>query len=398
MDSGGIQSEFKFEVQCNLPSALTACRGGLWVWQPFSIEQQNLFPMSSPDTQGNETRAALNLPAGTARRRASAPTKRRATCGGGTLVLAGLLLGILPAPRALAVELPAGPTAPGAAAFPASGQLEPAARSNQPVMAQAPAAGEDQETETPQQLRTEEADLAKKLANPISSLISVPFQFNYDRGIGVQENVQRANLNIQPVVPFNLSKDWNLISRTILPVVNLQGEAGPETGQLNFGDTVQSLFLSPVRPGPGGVIWGVGPVALLPTATGQFSGIQQWGLGPNGVALVQRGPWTVGVLANHLWSVANNGSNANINATFLQPFLTYTTTNAWSFTLNTESTYDWAANQWAVPVNLQVSKVRKVGNQLVSLGAGVRYWVDGPDSGPHGWGGRLVVTLLFPTH
>jgi hypothetical protein len=265
-------------------------------------------------------------------------------------------------------------------------------------MAQAPAAGEEKGAETPQQLRTQEADLAKKLANPISSLISLPFQFNYDRGIGAQENVQRANLNIQPVVPFNLSKDWNLISRTILPVVNLQGEAGPVTGQLNFGDTLQSLFLSPVRPGPGGVIWGVGPVALLPTATGQFSGIQQWGLGPNGVALVQRGPWTVGVLANHLWSVANNGSNANMNASFVQPILTYTTPTAWSFTLNTESTYDWNANQWAVPINFVVSKVTKVGNQLIQLGAGVRYWVDGPDSGPHGWGARVVTTLLFPTN
>jgi hypothetical protein len=240
--------------------------------------------------------------------------------------------------------------------------------------------------------------LAKKLANPVSSLISVPFQFNVDQRIGTQENVQRATLNIQPVVPFTLSKDWNLISRTILPVVNFQGQAGPATGQVNFGDTVQSLFFSPVRPGPGGLIWGVGPVALLPTGTGELSGIHQWGLGPNAVALVQRGPWTVGVLANHLWSVANNGSIANMNATFLQPIITYTTPTAWSFTLNTESTYDWNANQWAVPINFVVSKVTKVGSQLVQLGAGVRYWVDGPESGPHGWGGRLVVALLFPTN
>jgi hypothetical protein len=267
------------------------------------------------------------------------------------------------------------------------------------VIAQAPspAAGGGQGRETPQELRNEEASLARQLANPVASLISVPFQFNYDRGIGVQENIQRANLNIQPVVPFNLSADWNLISRTILPVVNLQGAAGAETGQLNFGDTVQSLFLSPAKPGPNGVIWGIGPVALLPTATGQLSGIHQWGLGPTGVALVQRGQWTVGALANHLWSVTNNGSNANVNATFLQPFLAYTTPTAWTISLNTESTYDWAAERWAVPLNLVVTKVTKVGNQLLSLGAGVRYWVDGPDSGPHGWGARLVATLLFPT-
>ena len=255
----------------------------------------------------------------------------------------------------------------------------------------------DLNSETPQELRNEEASLAKQLANPVASLISVPFQFNADQGIGPSEDIQRYNLNIQPVVPLRLSHNWNLISRTILPVVNLQGAAGAETGQLQFGDTLQSLFLSPARPGPRGVIWGVGPVALLATATGPLSGLQQWGLGPTGVALVQRGHWTMGALANHLWSIANNGPNANLNATFLQPFLSYTTSDAWTITLNTESTYDWEAARWAVPVNLVVSKVTKVGNQLLSLGAGVRYWVDGPDSGPHGWAGRVVLTLLFPT-
>lgn len=331
---------------------------------------------------------------------ASAPARRLGTSGIVGLGLAGLLLGFLPAPPALALELSAGPEAPGAAAAPASGPGIPAVQANQAVIAQAPgpaAGGGGQGQETPQELRTEEANLARQLANPVASLISVPFQFNYDRGIGVQENIQRANLNIQPVVPFKLSANWNLISRTILPVVNFQGEAGAETGQLNFGDTVQSLFLSPARPGPGGVIWGVGPVALLPTATGQLSGFHQWGLGPTGVALMQRGHWTVGALANHLWSVANNGSNANVNATFLQPFLAYTTPTAWTLSLNTESTYDWTANRWAVPINLVVTKVTKLGNQLISLGAGVRYWVDGPDSGPHGWGARVVATLLFPT-
>lgn len=329
----------------------------------------------------------------------SGPARRRATSGGLALGLAALGMGFLPIPRALAVELPAVPTTPGAAEVSASGQGAAAVQANQPALAQAPgpAAAGGQGAETPQQLGAEEANLARQLANPVASLISVPFQFNYDSGIGVQDNIQRANLNIQPVVPFKLSADWNLISRTILPVVNFQGAAGPETGQLNFGDTVQSLFFSPARPGPGGVIWGVGPVALLPTATGQLSGLHQWGLGPTGVALVQRGPWTVGALANHLWSVANNGSNANVNATFLQPFLAYTTPTAWTISLNTESTYDWTAERWAVPLNLVVTKVTKLGNQLLSLGAGVRYWVDGPDSGPHGWGARLVATLLFPT-
>jgi len=263
---------------------------------------------------------------------------------------------------------------------------EPAPAQARPTAAAAPSA-----------LQSEEASLAKELANPVASLISVPFQFNVDGRIGAEEEIQAAILRIQPVVPFRLSSDWNLISRTILPVLNVQGPAVAPSGQLNFGDTLQSLFLSPARPGPGGVIWGVGPAALLATATGDLSGSQQWGLGPTGVALVQRGRWTAGTLANHLWSVANASPGADLNSTFLQPFLSYSTANAWTFSLNSESTYDWAAQQWAVPLNLVVSKVGRLGHQMLSVGAGARYWLQSPEGGPKGWGGRLVVTLLFPS-
>jgi hypothetical protein len=113
------------------------------------------------------------------------------------------------------------------------------------------------------------------------------------------------------------------------------------------------------------------------------------------VALKQEGPLTFGILANHIWSIGGSGLQ-DVSSTFLQPFLSYTTPTAWSFTLNTESTYDWEREQWSVPINALVSKVTKVGGQLVSVGGGVRYWADGPDSGPHGWGFRLVLTLLFP--
>ena len=114
------------------------------------------------------------------------------------------------------------------------------------------------------------------------------------------------------------------------------------------------------------------------------------------VALKQDGPWTYGMLANHLWSFAGNDRRGDISATFLQPFLSYTTPTAWSVALNTESTYDWEGEQWSVPVNCVVTKVTKVGSQLISVGGGVRYWADSPDNGPEGVGFRVVVTLLFP--
>jgi hypothetical protein len=135
---------------------------------------------------------------------------------------------------------------------------------------------------------------------------------------------------------------------------------------------------------------------MLPTGTNTFTTANQWALGPTGVVLKQRGPWTVGVLANHLWSVQNRGRLADVNNSFVQPFISYTTPNAWTATLQTETSYDWQGEQWAVPINFVVTKILKLGDQLVSVGAGVRYWAEGPQQGPHGWAGRVVFTLLLP--
>ena len=112
--------------------------------------------------------------------------------------------------------------------------------------------------------------------------------------------------------------------------------------------------------------------------------------------LKQSGPWTVGALANHLWSLTGNSRYGDVSATFLQPFASYTTPKATSFTLNTESTYDWEDEEWSVPINLLVAQVVKIGGQPVQFGVGARYWVQSPEGGPDGWGARAVVTLLFP--
>jgi len=240
------------------------------------------------------------------------------------------------------------------------------------------------------------ADLAKKLSNPVAALISVPFQFNYDNDIGTAKNGTRQTLNIQPVIPIELNNDWNVISRTIVPLV-WQDEIYPGAGsQSGTGDIVQSVFFSPKAPTSDGWIWGAGPVLLLPTGSNDLLSAKKWGAGPTGVALKQDGPLTYGILGNHLWSYAGDSNRADISMTFLQPFFSYTTSTAWTYTLNTESTYDWKNNQWSVPINGVVSKVTKVSGQLVSLGGGVRYWADGPESGPHGFGARLIMTFLFP--
>lgn len=238
-------------------------------------------------------------------------------------------------------------------------------------------------------------DLAKKLSNPIASLISVPFQFNYDSGYGPDDG-QKAYVNVQPVIPFSLNDDWNLISRTILPIAWQSDIAADSGNQFGLGDITQSLFFSPKQPTAGGIIWGVGPVFLVPTATDSMLGSGKWGAGPTGVVLKQSNGWTVGMLANHIWSFAGDGDRANISSTFLQPFVAYTTADAWTFTLNTESSYNWEAGGWSVPVNFTVSKIVKLDKLPVSLTIGARYWADSPKGGPEGWGFRTGITFLFP--
>jgi hypothetical protein len=238
-------------------------------------------------------------------------------------------------------------------------------------------------------------ELAKKLANPVASLISVPLQFNYDENYGLSDDGEKFYINVQPVIPFALNEDWNLISRTILPLVHLS-DIPPGNDETGLGDITQSLFFSPSQPTDRGLIWGVGLVFLLPTATDELLGSEKWGAGPTAVVLKQTGPWTVGFLGNHVWSFAGEDDRADINASYMQPFLAYVTKTHTTFNLNTESVYDWEAEQWSVPINFQVSQLLKIGGQPISIGAGVRYWAESPDAGPEDWGARLSLTLLFP--
>ncbi len=239
-------------------------------------------------------------------------------------------------------------------------------------------------------------ELAMELSNPVAALISVPSQLNYDQNIGAARDGKRWLLNIQPVVPFDLNAEWNLISRTIVPLVS-QDNIFPGAGrQSGIADVVQSLFLSPKAPTSGGLIWGAGPVLLLPTGSNDLLTADKWGAGPTGVVLRQEGPWTVGALANHIWSFAGNSARSDTSATFLQPFLTYTTSKATTFTLSSETLYDWSSRQWSVPINAGVSQVLRVGGQLIQVGSFARYWAADTVQGPHGWGFRFTVTFLFP--
>lgn len=237
-------------------------------------------------------------------------------------------------------------------------------------------------------------ELAKQLSNPIASLISVPLQLNYDDGYG--NGGDRTWLNVQPVIPVSIGEDWNMISRTIVPVA-YQDDVFPGAGsQFGLGDITQSLFFSPKALTASGWTWGVGPALLVPTASDDLLGAGKWAAGPTAVALRQTsGGWTYGALVNHLWSFAGDDDRAGVSATFVQPFVSRGLGQGRTITLNLESSYDWKGNRWTVPVNLGYSKVSKIGTQMVSYQFGVRYYAQSPQGGPD-WGLRFVLTLLYP--
>jgi hypothetical protein len=266
-------------------------------------------------------------------------------------------------------------------------------------------------TESPDEAA--EADtLAKQLANPISSLISVPFQANEDFAYGPSHNGYKFTLNIQPVIPISISKDWNLILRTIFPIVSQHDlfyvENLPKNSPLQpqnrsqegLSDTTQSFFFSPKEPVPFGLIWGVGPVFLYPTGTHPFLGTGTFSIGPTVVVLKQIGGLTAGALMNQLWSVAIEEHRTSVSQMFLQPFVAYTTRTHTTFTLSTESTANWDNTpgdaKWTVPLIFQISQILKIGKQPISLQIGGKYYADSPRYGPD-WGVRFALTLLYPT-
>jgi hypothetical protein len=235
-------------------------------------------------------------------------------------------------------------------------------------------------------------ELAKQTQNPVASLISVPFQGNWDFGIGDREAVG-ATLNIQPVIPFGLSSDWNIILRVIMPV-----QSQPADGTQRFtgmGDTTMTLFVSPAKTGK--LIWGVGPAILIPTATDWNLGTEKFGLGPSIVALVQPGKWTLGALWNQIWSVDGANDRADVNQMYLQPFANFNLGQGLAVGASVEASANWDADdeQWTSYLLFSLSKVALLGKQPVNLAAAAGPAFASPAGRPD-WRLRFTTTFLFP--
>jgi hypothetical protein len=240
----------------------------------------------------------------------------------------------------------------------------------------------------------EAAALARQLSNPVASLVSVPFQLNFDQRVGPDDD-QRFVMNFQPVMPFSLNKDWNVVARVIVPVVSQPSLAPGLAPTSGLGDITSSFFFSPVR---SKVFWGVGPALQLPISADPTLGTAKWAAGPTVVVLKQNGRWTAGMLANHLWSYAGDSDRPAVNQTFLQPFFSCGTRTGFTFTLATETSASWeaeAGRRWTVPILFGVSKVTRLGRRPLSVGVSGGYFAAVADGGPD-WRIRTTLTLIFP--
>jgi len=250
---------------------------------------------------------------------------------------------------------------------------------------------------TPAHAELSAEELAKLAQNPVGNLISVPFQNNTNFNVGPYNGTQNI-LNIQPVIPIEVNKDWSIFSRTIVPVIS-QPQLSPTMDRKNgIGDTVFSAFLSPAQ--PHGLIWGVGPVVQLPTNTSDELGNKNWGLGPTFVVLhLEHGdPWVYGVLANNIWSLSSSKQGGAYNNGLIQPFVNYNFPGGFYLVSGPILTVDWKADsgqQWTVPVGGGIGKIFHFGKLPVNTSLQAYYNVVHPDNGAN-WQLRAQVQFMFP--
>ena len=240
-------------------------------------------------------------------------------------------------------------------------------------------------------------ELAKAAQNPVASMISLPFQNNTNFDFGPNEDTQNV-LNIQPVIPVSLNEDWNLITRTIIPVISQPGFTAAQGRKNGLGDIQVTGFISPKEVGPSGWIWGAGMVAQLDTASNDRLGAGAWGLGPSAVMLKSFGPWLIGGLINNVWSVSTDRDD--INMMLLQPFINYNFPDKPGryLTFAPIMTANWEASggeKWTIPVGLGIGQVTRFGKQAVNMQASAYYNLKKPEFGAD-WQLRLQLQLMFP--
>ena len=247
----------------------------------------------------------------------------------------------------------------------------------------------------PADARSDELGLAEQAQNPIADLISLPFQNNTNFNVGALDNDQNI-LNIQPVIPFELNENWNLITRSILPVTYQPALYRGDSWDFGLGDFNPSFFFATTA--GSGVTWGVGPTFLLPTATDKRLGSDKWSAGPTGVIVVTQGKWVYGALASNLWSFAGDSKRQDVNQCLLQYFINYNLANGWYLVSAPIITANWQrddGDQWTLPFGGGVGRVFNIGAQPVNMSLQAYDNVTAPTGGAD-WQLRFQAQLLFP--
>ncbi len=277
------------------------------------------------------------------------------------------------------------------------------APSASPAAAAPARAGIDLSTLTPQQQAAVQAAIVKLSQNPVGNIAAVPFQNNFNYGVGPYSRFQ-YNLNVQPVIPAALGSNANLIFRTIIPILvqpsfappTACGPSGVCASTSGIGDIQEQIFYAP-KTKPGQLIWGAGPVFQVPSATPGALGSGKWAAGPDVVALLMPGHTVFGILMTQIWSFAGQPNGPNISTALFQPFFNYNLKNSWALTTGPNITANWLAtqNKWAVPLGGGVSKTFKLGDQVMQLSLQYYTYVARPITAPQ-TNVKLSYSLLFP--
>ncbi len=310
----------------------------------------------------------------------------------------------------LSVVIVLGSTFTAAFAVPVTACAQPEPSPSPTAQAQAPAAAPDSSTGgfdasklTPAQQEALRLAIIKTSQNPVGNITVVPFQNNFNYGVGPYTRLQ-YNLNVQPVIPIMLSRSMTLIARTIFPIINQPSAAPPGVCEspngcpatFGIGDTQEQFFFAP-KTKPDQLIWGVGPIFQAPTGSPALLTSGKWSAGPDAVALIMPGKFVLGALATQLWSFVGPSSRPSVNTFLLQPFVNYNLKNGWALSTSPIMTANWSAaqNKWAVPLGGGVARTFKDGDQLMSLAVSYYTYVTRPLSSPQ-TNLKIVWSLLWP--
>ena len=246
-----------------------------------------------------------------------------------------------------------------------------------------------------EKVQESETELAKQSQNPVANLISIPLQNRMNFGVGPNHRMQNV-LNFQPVIPISLNSEWNMITRTIMPIIKQPDIPTTNDNTWGIGSTLFTALLSPANPGP--VIWGAGPAIQIPTTTDDQLGSRKWGAGPSVVLLTSQGPWVIGAISNQVWSIDGSNNRPNTSTFFTNVFLNYNFSDGWYLASQPIITADWqasAGNKWTVPVGGGFGKIQRIGGLPFNLPVQAYSNVVRPDPGAD-WELRLQIALLLP--